>query len=357
MGNGSGNWPGGDLGIWEESVDGEACASAQLTAQMRGVISYIDMAQFIGAGMSCTANKNSLTLPGVGESLDLASALAGLVTIDSTAVTITTATLARAANDSSGNPVYISTLEGTAGSNSYFIRIKHVPTAADDSTNKGKISVKITTGSATDGVSLDYEKTSATAARMLLRKINFSSTGQDPFASATDFTVDYAKSWNNNADHFLAEINPADYTGKYSYAWQAGTGDSHTRVFNATVATASGATTGTAFFGFGPTVQTGAGAISGMICAWTGPDSNHTPVSKVQRQDIVLTAGKFAVSGTSKTVFDPVADCEAAGAMSMNWNSGASTRAASSTTENLELLTAVSAVFGSQPTAPANVDL
>lgn len=354
----NGSWPGGDLGIWEESTNGEACISAQLTAQMRGAISYVDMGQFIGAGIACVANKNSLSLPAsAGSTLDVTAEMAGAVTVDGSALTVTSATIAREA-DAGSYPVYVTTLAGTAGTKTISIRIKHVSTSADDSTNRGKISVKVSnTGPAsTDGVSLEYEKTSATSGTVLLKKINFNSAGQDPFVSASDYTVDYSKSWNNNADYLIAEFNPTNYTGTFAYAWQAGHGDSHTRVFNAILTESGSAVTGSSFFGFGPTVQTGAGAISGMICAWTGPDSTHVPVSKVQRQNIELTSGKFVVSGTSYTVFDPVADCDASGSMSMSWNSGASTRAVNSTTENLRSLSEVTSTIGSLPTAPTVVD-
>lgn len=354
-GGGNGSWPGGDLGIWEESEIGEACSAAQLNAQMKGAISYIDAAQFITAGVACVATKKGSTLPASGATLDLTADMAGQVSINGTALTVTLASIARASDDASGNPVYVTTIEGAAGSNTYSIRLKHIPTSSDDSTNKGKISIKAVTNAGTDGLSLSYEKTSATEGKMLLKKINSNNTSFDPFVSSTDFTVDYSKAWNNNADYFLALINPSNYTGVFSYAWQAGNGDSHSRVFNAKISESSGSVTGSAFFGFGPTMQAGPGSIAGMICAWTGPDSTHTPVSKVQRQNIELSAGKFIVSGTSNTVFDPVADCEST-QIQMNWNNGQSTRNGSATTENLSNLTEVSSVIGTLPAEPTNID-
>lgn len=354
----SGSWPGGDLGIWEEATSGgEACIAAQLTSRIKGAASLIDMAQFISAGIACVANKESLTLPGESAELDLTAELAGVVTVNATALTVTTATLEREANDGDGNPVYVTTLVGTAGSSTVNIRVKHISTSTDDATNKGKISVKYVTGSSADGASLEYEKASATSATMLLKTINFSNNTGDPFVSTTNQTVDFSKAWNNNANYLLASFNPVDYSGTFAYAWQAGNGDSHTRVFNAKITNDAGAITGSTFFGFGPRVQVGAGAISGMICAWTGPDQTHTPVNEVQRQNIEMSSGKFIVSGTSYTVFDPVANCEAGGAMSMSWNSGGSTRAANATTENLAPIAEVSTVIGTLPTAPDNVDL
>ena len=354
-----GSWPGGDLGIWEETeASGEACAAAQLTAQMKGVISYVDTAQFIGAGMACVANKAGDALPSTeGSTLDLTAAMAGIVTINSTAVTVSAASISREANDSSGNSVYVTSLIGTAGTKTYSIRIKHVPTAVDDSTNKGKISVTVSDSGtpSTDGVSLQYEKSSSSVGKFLLKKTNFSSAGASPFVSGSDYTVDFSKPWAGNADYFLAQVDPSKYTGTFSYAWQAGNGDSNTRVFNAVLSEASGVVTGSAFFGFGPTVQTGAGSIDGMICAWTGPDQTHTPVTRVQRQNMTLTSGKFALTGTSYTVFDPVAACDAVGTMSMSWGTS-STRLVSATTENLVPVAEVATAIGTLPTAPPNVD-
>jgi hypothetical protein len=354
----NGSWPSGDLGIWEDTeTGGEACIAAQLNKQMLGVMSLIDMGQFIGAGVACVANKNSIALPtAANTSADLTAAMSGQVTVSGSAMTVTSAVIARDA-DVGAYPVFVTTINGTAGTRTIQIRIKHIPTAVDDSTNRGKISVNVsnTAPNSTDGVSLEYEKISSTSGKFLLKKINFNTAAQNPFISGSNYTVDYSKPWNNNADYLIGEMNPSNYTGKFSYAWQAGNGDSHTRVFNAILSASGASVAGTGFFGFGPTMQTGAGSIAGMICAWTGPDQTHTPVSKVQRQDITLSSGKFIVSGTPNTVFDPVADCEAAGAMSMTWGTSG-TRAVSSTTENLSALGAVSTVFGSLPSAPTTVD-
>ncbi len=364
----SGTWPGGDLGIWTdtEASSGEACVAAQLNAQMKGAISFIDTAQFITAGMACVANKNGYSLPSSpSSSLDLTSVMAGVVTINSSTMTVSAAEILRDTNDSSGNAVYVTTLAGTVGTKTFEIRLKHIPTAADDSTNKGKISVKVTDSGgpgSTDGASLEYEKSSSTAGKLLLKKINFNGASGNPYVSSTNYSVDYTKLWNNNADYLLASINPANFTGTYAYAWQAGNGDSHTRTFNAILSESGGVVNGTAFFGYGPTMQVGPGSISGMICAWTGPDQNHTPVSKVQRQDLSLSSGKFTVSGTTHTTFDPVAGCEAAEnvasgtTMVMNWNDGTSqTRSVSNTTENLSPIGDVAGAL-TLPTAPTNVD-
>ncbi|MCC2678793.1 MAG: hypothetical protein K0R29_1369 [Pseudobdellovibrio sp.] len=367
----SGTWPGGDLGIWDASdaLTGEACSAAQLNAQLRGAISIVDTAQFIAAGMACVANKNNQLLPAApSSSLDLTSFMSGIVTINATTMTVTSAGILREANDTSGNSVYVTTLAGTAGTKTFEIRVKHIPTSSDDSTNKGKISVKMTDtsgGGSTDGASLEYEKNSATSAKLLLKKTNFNGTSGDPFVSSTNFSVDYSKPWNNNADYLLASLNPSDFTGTFAYAWQAGSGDSHSRTFNAIIAESSGLVASDTFFGFGPRMQSGPGTIDGMICAWTGPDQNHTPVPFVQHQQLLLdssgplSSGIFLPNGINNITFDPVADCEAASSttMAVSWFDGSVSQTVS-VSSTLTVLTPVSHVSATLtiPSAPANVD-
>ena len=364
----TGQYPGGDLGIWvaTDPTTSEACSASQLNAQMKGVISYVDTAQFIAAGMACVANKAGKSFPSsAGTSVDLTADMSGVVTVNAGALNVTAATIARDADDGSGNPVYVTTLTGTVGTKTVDVRVKHVSTTADDSTNKGKISVKITDSSgpgSTDGVSLQYEKVSSSVARFLLKSVNFNnSAAADPYVGGGNYSVDLTTMWSGNANFLKAEIDPSKYTGNYQYAWQAGNGDSHARVFNAVLSESGGNVSGKTFFGFGPRMQTGPGTIDGMICNWAGPGNNHSPVTEVQREDIALNgSGKFEVSGTTKITFDPVADCEAntsGTTMAMSWNiggvSGSST--VDLTTKDLAPLTDVSS-FITAPTAPADVD-
>lgn len=378
----SGSWPGGDLGIWENSVNGEACSAAQLNSRILGVASLVDVGMFTMAGMACVAQLRGYALPAVAASLDLTADMASRVTINATALTITAASIARDA-DVGGNAVYIHSFTGTAGTKTYTIRLKHVALDATNSTYRGKVSVQVgdsnpsaktgncspsTATGGQDAVSVAYEKGSSTSAKMLLKSANFCGYDADPYISGSDFSVDLTKTyatssqekgWGNNGNYFLASFDPSSYAGQYSYAWQAGAGDSHTRTFNVVLSGASSsALSGSAFFGYGPQAQSGPGAISGMICAWTGPDASHTPINKVQRQDLAMASGKFTAS-SSLTTYDPVdTACETSTAMIMTWttSSGASPRDASATTNNLAPLADVASVFGSLPTVPTEVD-
>jgi hypothetical protein len=216
--------PGGDLGIWSatETASGEACAAAQLNQQMRGVASQVDSGLFAMAGLICIADVSGQSLPAVGSSLDLTSSLSGLVTINGTAITLTAATLAREADTTEGYPVYVSTIQGS----DYFFRLKHIATIADNTTFKGKLSISTPNN---DKTSISYVKASNTSVVYELKSVNGSSSA---WVSSTDFTAKVASGWQNNANYLLANYDPSTGDGNYLYAWQAGSGDSHARVFN-----------------------------------------------------------------------------------------------------------------------------
>lgn len=379
----SGSWPGGDLGIWEaNAVSGEACASDQLNSRLKGVASYADLAVFMMSGMACAANKAGSKLPAASANLDITTNMAGNLTINGSSATVTSAVIHRDA-DASGTRVYRYVLTATQGTKTYTLRTKHISLDATDTTFRGKISVKVgdsdpasktgncspsTATGSQQALSMSYEKTSATAAKYLVKSAEFCGHDADPFVSGSDYSVDLTKvhttttvekGWGNNANYFLAEFDPSTYTGKFYYAWQAGKGDSHTRTFNLVLAGSSTAVTGSAFFGFGPTMQAGPGGITGMICAWTGPDQSHTPIAFVQRQDIGVTAPATMFTASSSNVtYDPVnTACETSTAMIMTWTGGTtSPRDASTTTTNLVAVSQVSTAMGSTPANPTEVD-
>ncbi len=378
--NGYPNAPSGDLGIWDHSSsDGEACAASQLNSRMSGVTTFVDAGMFAMAGLICKAQTLGLALPDAGESLDLTSSMAGLVTINATALSVTTATLARSATDSGSNPVYVTTLEGTAGTKTYSIRLKHIPTDADNVTYSGKLSVSIATDSgtksgncnsitgsttgSTDATSILYSKSSATAAVYELRNASFCGDDADPFVSATNRSVDVtAKAvstsnpdgWGDNGNYLLASYNPEDDTGTYLYAWQAGANDGKTRVFNASITS----TGGKAFFGFGPdlTLNTNLGSIAGMHCNWLNGLSSSPSVTKAQKQTMTLTSGTFTTTASdSKITFDPVDSCESSSGTFTVTPTGGTARSGSSTTLDLVDVSTIATDISSI-TAPTDID-
>lgn len=89
--NMSSSMPSGDLGIWKELEGDQACAAAELNSRMKGVSSRTVMGLMGLASMIAVANKNGLTLPAAGTSLDLTSYMTAL---GLSKVTFNTATLA-----------------------------------------------------------------------------------------------------------------------------------------------------------------------------------------------------------------------------------------------------------------------
>lgn len=369
--------PGGDLGLWDAAESsGEACSAAELNSRMKGVASQIDTAFFTVASMLCAAKTAGLSAPAsAGDSITVTTALNGKVKINNVLATVNSATLARG-SDTNGKPVYLSTINATVGTKTVFIRLKHVPAGVQDETTfTGKVSVSIAdsnqdsgfagncSGSSSgqvDGSSIIYEKTASGNMKYILKSGNFCGSSANPFVSSTNYSVDLTKTyssnnggWGNNANILLADFTPSSGVGTYQYAWQAGKGDSHTRVLNVKITDASNAV---AYFGFGPnTISSAApGSISGMICNWAGPGGNHNGVTKVQKQVLTRSSTYFTASSSS-IVYDPVNSCESStGSFSYN-KTGQSADVDNSTTSNLVNLTDWSSTI-TNVSAPAEID-
>lgn len=379
----TGSLPGGDTGIWEAADgSGQACTAAQLNSRLNGTASYADAALFATASMLCAARASAMAPPAAGASLDVTSAMTGLVTINASVISITSATLARDADTADGFPVYVSNLVGTSGTTTYSIRMKHVRTAPLNATYRGKATITVAANDATKpqncsagtatghviATSVEYEKTSATAEKFVLRDAQFCGSDADPFKSATDFTVDHskkfpgvAKGWANNANYLAGNVDPSTLVGNYAYAWSAGSGDSNVRALNLNLAAARGAMTGTAFFGFGAAMSsTNDGSIDRMICNWAGPGNNHTGITKAQKQTISRADGAaLFLPVASNITYDPANLCEDNSAgFTVTWNavSGTpTTRAANTTTLDLVDVSTIATAF-TAPTAPTAVD-
>lgn len=335
----SGQAPGGDLGIWEAAEAGStACSAAQLNQQVGGVASQVDAGLFAAAGLICLANSSGKGLPGTDETVDLTTEIAGNITINGSAITVASATIAKTI-DSNGNSVYTSVIDASP----YYIRLKHIATASDNSTYYGKLSFT-SNGRKT---SILYSKPSATSVVYELKSGSSAS-----YVSNSNYTVAFS-SQVSNADYLLASYNPTDFSGTFLYAWQAGGNDSHTRVFNANIST----TDGTTFFGFGPSITSGSdlGAISGMICNWAINGNTHVPVSFVQKQVLAVSGGVFTAA-SSQITYDPVNSCESSDSNFQFKKATSSTyTTANTTTKDLAPLTDVAAAI-TRPTAPAEVD-
>lgn len=212
-----------------------------------------------------------------------------------------------------------------------------------------------------DAVSISYEKNSSGNMKYALSSANFCGSSADPYKSSSNYSVNLSKTyssnnggWGNNANVLLADFNPTSGVGNYQYAWQAGFGDSNTRVLNMNISSTSSAV---AYFGFGPaiTASSGVGTIDRMICNWAGPNSSHTGVSKVQKQVMTRSSTMFTPSSNFIT-YDPVNSCDSTSAsFSYKKASDSTYTTASSTTANLVNVTDITSNV-TAVTAPSDVD-
>ncbi len=339
--------PGGDVGMWNETngPDNEACAAAQITSVVEFTSSRAHFSNLMGATLYCFANNtSSVGFPAdVGESITLnSSQKSALGFSDGVKVLDVISAKISKIEDVSGNEGMRYETEGTVteGPKVYTFKsvVQHYELAG--SLYKGRVSYYIQEPGAENmgncpsaGSSKDktyaghqtYEKASSSELVMELDSGTFCGLS-DPL-DATEFTVDPGYSynpigqtdgWADNWNYGLFRFDPRSdeptfMDGKYMYAWQAGHGDSHTRVFNAVLE--SGASrTGTAYFGFGPPVLDAEGVatadrgkIQGMICAWL--EGSDTPQAFVQRQTLELDTDKW-ISVDSDIRYAPVNACE-----------------------------------------------
>lgn len=343
--------PTGDLGLWSasEGSNNEACAAAQMNYLIDNVASRVDTIVSLFGTLACAGKKAGTALPEVDKSVDMSTVMKDKMNIGG--LTITSATLERLSNDSSGNSVYKSTLAvsmsfpgGTTSTGT--LTLKHIPTAADNSTYKGKLTMsmsnsreqggncgQITTeqGTVTAGTIL-YEKTSATAIKYEVKYAEFCGASTNPFDSNNNISAaDKASAtnkdgWGNNWHYGVFSLNPTDGTGSVAFAWQAGANDGYSRVLNGTTtAVAAGGATGTAYFGFGPDVAatSGVGSITGFFCNWAGPGnvkqigSNVAPPTlAAQRQGLLRAKGSTVFSSVASELaitFAPTNSCDATG--------------------------------------------
>lgn len=299
-GSATGGLPPQDTGLWSALEGTEACSAAKMNELVDKVAARVDNIVKIFGTMACAGKKAGVNLPAVNQELDVKNIMTENISVGG--LTVVSASLTRLPDDS-GNEVYKSeiTVEmgfgGGVTSTSNLI-LKHIPTAADNSTYKGKMSFKMSnsselgnncrdlTGSSASGSTLAgtilYEKTSATHVTYEVNYAEFCGSTADPFdADNNILPSDVASAsnpdgWANNWHYGVFSVNPSDGTGDVAFAWQAGAGDFRTRVLDCTTASASDSSaSGTCYYGFGPNISSTTatkGSIDGFVCNWAGPN-------------------------------------------------------------------------------------
>ncbi|HHM05287.1 MAG TPA: hypothetical protein ENJ19_06035 [Gammaproteobacteria bacterium] len=338
----NGSFPSGDLGIWKETdSSGTACAAAQLNAQMQGISSRGMMALIGLASMVYAATSNSIDLPAAGASIDLASQMAALGVTDTS---FTTATLAKDASDTTWryelDMVYTDSASNT---HNIVITLQHKPTSVteyegvltyqvDDSFNGGHCPSQDVTYNG----SIYYKMAGATSLTINARDGMYCGHGTSA-NKVTDTDVDTTETytfidpsetynagdgsgWANNFSILGAVFDPTSLDGHYTYAWQAGYGDSNSRILSVGL---NGPTQdGEAYYGYGAPVGSTDGSITGFYCNWAGPGTPHPFQAYAQRQFVEFndTSGLWEVpTGGSDIVYAPTNSCTYEGSPANFW--------------------------------------
>lgn len=321
--NGGQPLPGGDLGLWTaEEADGQACAAATLNASVKGVSSKVDQAMILGASMLCVMKVEGKELPALDSTVDLTESLKTTVQAKNANATVATATITRRPDSPDGNAVYqyaitVTVPTPSAGTITSTINLKHIPRSTDNSAYQGRVWATVSgmtnSPSPEFAYSVIYDKT-ASALNYKVVSARYPANATDVFDEKGNLKVNGP--WEGDITQGIFNLDPSTGTGRASFAWQAGTNDSHSRVFNVYTAEESGTLSGCGFFGFGANFNKTTGtsadnAIDRFICYWAG--GSHTGISNLaQKQCMTQNAsGTFALdSARSNITYAPVDSCK-----------------------------------------------
>ncbi|WP_295002256.1 hypothetical protein [Sulfurimonas sp.] len=336
----SGELPSGDLGIWtlNEGNTTQACTAAQLDARMKGVKERSLAGLFLLAGSLDSMYDANLSIPSVGAGvLDLTSSMPTVPDVSFTSVSL----------EQNATDEYIYKIEFTYTRSAVDYDVKfqtvHKGTSTGD-VYKGLMSYEIEdtmnggncgTGSndITRKGSLLYERTSQDDFKVDAREADFCShsfaggfdVNKILNASDTYNVTTNPDGWGNNYNRFIANYKKSNKSGQYSYVWQAGPQDSHSRVLQIDLNNHT-PVDGESYFGYGAQVfDTNAtfGENLGLICNWAGPGAQHSPTFYGQRQFLTFnTTNKFFETplGGSDITYAPTNSCKYDGSASFTYD-------------------------------------
>ena len=338
----SGQLPSGDLGIWRETMpddndDGveEACAAAQLNAQMDAVESRSTMALVVLAAMKANFDATgdadiSADLP---EGMDSSGMDFSVEELEGVSLSSYYITLLADHNDDGVDETVAITLTHEQSDSSEHVYEGLLTLEITDAFNGGNCGAG--DNDVTRYTSIHYVKNAETDLRLQSREGQFCGnsesdrTAHAAFAESvqgqsvniTGFVLSPMADWSDNFSVFTAEYDPTatdgELEGHYTYTWQAGSFDSHSRILDVglTVGVA-----GESWFGYGDRVQdviavNEFGVIGGFICNWAGPNGDHTLMDFAQRQHLTLDvdAGIYTVNdngSSSNITYAPTNSCE-----------------------------------------------
>ncbi len=356
-GSASGTLPSGDLGLWSENEGATTtpCIVAQLTQRVAGVKGRTKQGLMMMAAMRRVVAANSLVLPTAGNSLDLKLALqtrfnllaaftgvtvdAASIALDSTGVTYTyrlVLSLGSGALARTGEVILKHTPGAVATEYSGVMQVAGFSLTSDaafgcsDYTRSGNYEVaqintlkyrrdgnNVTFGSrdggfcgapATSSVNFGADVATFTSDGQLDPTVKITGGGMTPARGST-------LGWRGNFTRFAGDYDKDTVDGSFLYAWQAGTGDSHSRALAAKASynTATEVRSLNGYFAFADDISTTTGGLLGMICNWAGPGNSHTPSSNFQSQTATLTSGAstyvIATPSDSKITYAPTNSC------------------------------------------------
>ena len=154
------------------------------------------------------------------------------------------------------------------------------------------------------------------ATRLVAGTWNSGTSSDSMIDSNGDIILD--DSWSGNMNQAIVNMDTSTGLGSVSAAWQAGSGDSNTRVFNAYTATSGSSTIGCGFFGYGADFDSdysnNTNTIDGFICNWAGPGNDHSmsgTTGKGQKQCFTQTSGVFAEDTSKRAItYAPTVSCD-----------------------------------------------
>lgn len=331
----SGQLPTGDLGIWQdEDSNGTACTAAKINQLIDSTSNNTDYTMLMSASMVCLMELEGTELPSDdGDTVDLTTDLNEVIQVNNENTTITSAIITNLEDvddDGETRDVYLFTIisENDEGDETQYVtsNMKHMPTATDNSTYKGRIWTKLAAneeGSGDlDAFSVAYELASDSELNYQMLGANYQLVDEDADVFTSTGEVDVAGDWSGNFTNGIINMDPDTGLGDFSFAWQAGSGDDKARIFNGYTDTDGGC----GFFGYGDEFDNDAGTLSdnvidGFICNWAGPGNDHsmsTTEDLAQKQCMTRDelTGAFAVDDElSNITYAPTVDCDSAGVL------------------------------------------
>ena len=347
----SGTLPSGDLGMWlareGDQTTGTPCSAAELNALLSPVKKRINSTMIFGARMNALAVAGA-GLPASGSSVDLTTSVNTFFqTLLPTGVigSVTNASISNAA----GIYTYLVESSSSKAGITFTVIVKVVHDGAlanfngvasyltsksnDNCTNYSSAAGKI----AQIGT-LRYSKSSSTVIDISSREAPYCTAGtlSSTFSNFADLSsvgelnpATYAsasnKGWSDAAGfggfkRFGATYDPSTFAGNFKFAWQAGNGDSNSRMFAMNIAynSTTETRTGKAFFGFSGAMNdttTTATDLLGMICNWAGPENSHSIKNYYQYQQTSLSASatdwdfSSPLATSNKITYAPINSC------------------------------------------------